>query len=104
MQKEKEKQKNKKNYNWIFQIIVYGAIIGFFALVVYMMYINGQEIKCLRPYAESYCKSQNHSYIEHNLVYMTCSKETYDTRLVGDSQVVQYWFSSGEKDICGVGK
>lgn len=101
---QNEKQKNKRDYSWIFQLIALAVVVGFICLIVYTITINNKEIRCLKPYAEEYCKSQNHSYINHNLVYMTCSKEAYDPRMVGDSNVVDYWFSKDEQKKCGVDK
>lgn len=95
-------KENKKKYHWIFPLMFYLAILAGIALVAYTVHINNKELKCLRPYAEQYCNSANHSYIDHNLVYMTCSNEAYDARMVGSSNVVQYYFNDTERKICKV--
>jgi len=92
----------EKNYDWIFKLIFYAIVIGFIFLIIYTVNINNKELNCLRPYAEQYCQSKNHSYIQHNLVYMTCSNEDYDSRLMGSSNVVQYYFDATERKVCKV--
>ena len=96
------KKQKKKNYNWIFPLIFYLAVLAGIGLVVYTVHINSKDLTCLKPYAEQYCRLENHSYIDHNLVYMTCSNENYDARLMGSSNVVQYYFNETERKICKV--
>lgn len=100
--KEDKFKMEKKTYGWIFPVIFYAAVICGILLVAYTVHINNKELRCLRPYAEKFCMEKNHSYIDHNLVYMTCTNEEYDPRMVGSSNIIQYWFNDSEKDVCGV--